>query len=235
MSAGDVRVLVVGSGGVGSAVAMIARRRSFFSAMVLADIDEARARRAAEATGDARFTSTQLDASDRVAVAECLRAHRCTHVLNAADPRFVMPVFGGAFDAGATYLDMAMSLSEPHPERPHEEPGVKLGDLQLAQSEAWAEQGLLAVVGIGVEPGLSDVFARHAADELFSTIDEIGVRDGADSSRCCRCSTRSGSTGPRRCGSGVRRWPHETSSPRASPTPPASATGCEGGPAPAPG
>ena len=40
--------------------------------------------------------------------------------------------------------------------------------------------GLLALVGIGVEPGLSDVFARHAADELFSSIEEVGVRDGAD-------------------------------------------------------
>ena len=40
--------------------------------------------------------------------------------------------------------------------------------------------GLLALVGIGVEPGLSDIFARYAAEELFSSIDEIGVRDGAD-------------------------------------------------------
>jgi saccharopine dehydrogenase (NAD+, L-lysine forming) len=175
-----MKILVVGSGGVGSAFAMIARRRSFFAGVVLADLDDGRARRAAEATGDARFTGTHLDASDRAAVAECLRAHDCTHVLNAADPRFVMPIFGGAFDAGATYLDMAMSLSEPHPERPHEEPGVKLGDAQLAQSDAWAERGLLALVGMGVEPGLSDVFARHAADELFGSIEEIGVRDGAD-------------------------------------------------------
>ena len=51
-------------------------------------------------------------------MATCARAHGATHVLNAADPRFVMPIFGGAFDAGATYLDMAMSLSTPHPERP---------------------------------------------------------------------------------------------------------------------
>jgi saccharopine dehydrogenase (NAD+, L-lysine-forming) len=39
---------------------------------------------------------------------------------------------------------------------------------------------LLALVGIGVEPGAADVFARHAADELFSEIDEIGIRDGAN-------------------------------------------------------
>jgi saccharopine dehydrogenase (NAD+, L-lysine-forming) len=175
-----MRILVVGSGGVGSAFAMIARRRDFFEGVVLADLDGSRARRAAESTGDRRFEATTVDASDRAAVAECARAHRATHVLNAADPRFVMPIFGGAFDAGATYLDMAMSLSTPHPERPHEEPFVKLGDEQFADADAWAEQGRLALVGIGVEPGLSDVFARHAADELFSAIDECGVRDGAD-------------------------------------------------------
>jgi saccharopine dehydrogenase (NAD+, L-lysine-forming) len=175
-----MRVLVVGSGGVGSAFAMIARRRSFFEQVVLADLDPDRARLAAEKTGDERFVGTAIDASDRAAVAECARTHRATHVLNAADPRFVMPIFGGAFDADATYLDMAMSLSRPHPERPHEEPGVKLGDEQFADAAAWEARGLLALVGIGVEPGLSDVFARYAADELFSTIDECGVRDGAD-------------------------------------------------------
>ena len=42
------------------------------------------------------------------------------------------------------------------------------------------ERGLLALVGMGVEPGLSDIFARHAADELFSSIDEVGIRDGAN-------------------------------------------------------
>ncbi len=175
-----MRVLVVGSGGVGSAFAMIARRRDVFEHIVMADLDEGRARLAAERTGDPRFAATALDASDQRAVAECIRSHGCTHVLNAADPRFVMPIFGGAFDAGASYLDMAMSLSTPHPDRPHELPGVKLGDDQLARSDAWEERGLLALVGIGVEPGLSDVFARYAADELFSEIDEIGVRDGAD-------------------------------------------------------
>jgi saccharopine dehydrogenase-like NADP-dependent oxidoreductase len=75
---------------------------------------------------------------------------------------------------------MAMTLSHPHPERPYSEVGVKLGDEQFALEQRWDEAGQLALVGIGVEPGLSDVFARHAADELFSEIDEVAVRDGAD-------------------------------------------------------
>jgi saccharopine dehydrogenase (NAD+, L-lysine-forming) len=73
-----------------------------------------------------------------------------------------------------------MTLSHPHPQRPHELPGVMLGDVQLARHEQWEQAGVLALVGMGVEPGLSDVFARYAADELFSSIDEVGVRDGAD-------------------------------------------------------
>ena len=101
-------------------------------------------------------------------------------VLNACDPRFNEPIFGAAFDAKLTYLDMAMTLSHPHPERPYELPGEMLGDLELAEHELWKQAGALALVGIGVEPGLSDVFARYAADELFSSITEVGVRDGAD-------------------------------------------------------
>jgi saccharopine dehydrogenase-like NADP-dependent oxidoreductase len=101
-------------------------------------------------------------------------------VLNAVDPRFVLPIFSGALAAGADYLDMAMSLSAPHPSRPYAECGVKLGDEQFAAARAWEDAGRLALCGIGVEPGLSDVFARYAADELFSTIEEIGVRDGAN-------------------------------------------------------
>jgi saccharopine dehydrogenase-like NADP-dependent oxidoreductase len=101
-------------------------------------------------------------------------------VLNAADPRFVMPIFLGSLEAGVNYMDMAMSLSEPHPERPHEETGKKLGDDQFAMADLWEDRGALALVGIGIEPGAADVFARYAADHLFREIDEIGVRDGAN-------------------------------------------------------
>jgi saccharopine dehydrogenase-like NADP-dependent oxidoreductase len=174
-----MRILLVGAGGVGSAAVAIAARRSFFEAMVVADYDLGRATRAV-APFDGRFVAAKVDASSAEAVAALCREHRITHVLNAVDPRFVMPIFDGALAAGADYLDMAMSLSRPHPDAPHAECGVKLGDEQFAAASAWADAGRLALVGIGVEPGLSDVFARYAADELFSSIEEIGVRDGAN-------------------------------------------------------
>jgi saccharopine dehydrogenase (NAD+, L-lysine-forming) len=177
-----MRILVVGTGGVGGAVAPIAARRDFYERIVFADYDEAKARRLVERydDGTGRFTSARVDASDPASVAAVAAEHGCNAILNAVDPRLVPGVFRGAFDVGATYLDMAMSLSEPHPERPHELVGKKLGDDQFAEASTWEERGLLALVGCGVEPGMSDVFARYASDHLFSRIDEVGVRDGAD-------------------------------------------------------
>ena len=173
-----MRILLVGAGGVGAAFAAIAARRDFFEAIVVADYDVERAERTAAV--DDRFTAVRIDASDTAAVTALCREHGITHVMNAVDPVFDMPVFEGAFEAGADYLDMAMSLSRPHAESPYERVGVKLGDEQFAQAERWQAAGRLALVGIGVEPGLSDVFARYAADHLFSEIDELGTRDGAN-------------------------------------------------------
>jgi saccharopine dehydrogenase (NAD+, L-lysine-forming) len=175
-----VRILVVGTGGVGSAFAGLARRRSFFEHCALADYDPARPQAIVESLDDGRFGAHRVDASSTDDVVRLIRETRADAVLNAVDPVFAMPIFDACFETRVTYLDMAMSLSQPHPERPYEETHVKLGDEQFERAAAWEAAGLLALVGIGVEPGASDVFARYAADELFSQIDEIGVRDGAN-------------------------------------------------------
>jgi saccharopine dehydrogenase-like NADP-dependent oxidoreductase len=175
-----MRILLVGSGGVGSAFTAIAARRDFFEKCVVSDYDEARARKAVDALGDDRFVAAQVDASDTASVEALVREHGITHVMNAVDPRFVMRIFEGALNGGADYLDMAMSLSYPHPQTPYEKCGIKLGDEQFAVADMWKREERLALVGIGVEPGLSDVFARYAADHLFSEIDELGTRDGAN-------------------------------------------------------
>jgi saccharopine dehydrogenase (NAD+, L-lysine-forming) len=175
-----MRILIVGAGGVGAAAAAIARRRPFFERLVLADLDEARAVAAAERLGDPRIVGAACDASSAEAIVALARAERADVILNACDPRLNPPIFAAAREAGVTYLDMAMTLSERHPDEPYAKTGVMLGDAQFAESAAWEADGQLALVGIGIEPGLSDVFARHAADTMFSSIDEVGVRDGAN-------------------------------------------------------
>jgi len=176
-----MKVLVVGAGGVGAAFAAIAQRRPAFERVMLADVSPQRAHEVVARLGEAdRFAAERVDASDRGDLIALIERTRPDAVLNACDPRFNEPIFGACFDARVTYLDMAMTLSAPHPERPYELPGKMLGDHQLAAHGQWEQAGLLALVGIGVEPGLSDVFARYAAEELFSQVREVGVRDGAD-------------------------------------------------------
>ena len=176
-----MKILVVGSGGVGAAFAPIAARRDFYEHIVFADLDPARGKRVVDRYGqNGKFSAITLDASDAADVAEACRALGITHVMNAADPRFVMSIFTGAMAAGVDYMDMAMSLSEPHPDKPTELVGKKLGDDQFAMEQQWKDAGRLALVGLGIEPGAADVFARYAQDHLFSAIEEVGVRDGAD-------------------------------------------------------
>jgi saccharopine dehydrogenase (NAD+, L-lysine forming) len=176
-----MKVLVLGAGGVGAAFAAIAQRRDAFERVVLADIAPERVKTVVAGLGEAgRFAAERVDASSREDVAALIARVKPDAVLNACDPRFNEPIFDAAFASRVTYLDMAMTLSRPHPERPYELPGEKLGDYQLARSREWEEAGLLALVGIGVEPGLSDIFAAYASQELFGTIAEVGVRDGAD-------------------------------------------------------
>ena len=113
-----MRILVVGAGGVGSAVVAIAARRDFFELCVVADYDLDRARRAvaAVAVRPERFAATQVDASSVEAVAQLCRAHRITHVLNAVDPRFVLPVFEAAL-RGRRRLPRYGHVAVPAPPR----------------------------------------------------------------------------------------------------------------------
>ena len=110
-----MRVLVVGAGGVGSAIASIAARRDVFEHIVLADVDHARAARAATRTESAPSAGHQ---------GRCRRPARpgrvdpfgaADVVVNACDPRFNPPIFDAAFTAGCHYLDMAMHMSSPTP------------------------------------------------------------------------------------------------------------------------
>src|SRR5690554_4384550 len=120
-----MRILLIGAGGVGAAIAKIAARRSFFESMIVSDYDPARAEAVVEwitqKHGDqgARFIAARVDASDPDSVASLAKEHQATHVMNAVEPKFVPSIFAGAFAADADYLDMAMSLSEPHPTNPY--------------------------------------------------------------------------------------------------------------------
>ena len=181
-----MKILLIGAGGVGNSLAKILATRSFYERVIVSDFDLARAEAVLTWIGERfpeaspRFQAEQIDASSADNVARVAKKHGATIVMNAVEPSFVESIFEGSFAAGADYMDMAMSLSHPHPDDPYNQTGIKLGDWQFERAEQWEKAGRLALVGMGVEPGISDVFARYASDHLFSDIDEIGVRDGAN-------------------------------------------------------
>jgi saccharopine dehydrogenase-like NADP-dependent oxidoreductase len=175
-----MKALVIGAGGVGRAIANIASRRSFISSMVIADRNFTRAEEAVARVKDARFSAAEVNAAELEDIRALIRKAKPDVVINAVDPRFVMPIFLACEIENTNYIDMAMSLSRPHPHYPNTETGVKLGDEQFARDWNWGERGIFALVGMGIEPGMSDVFAKYASDYLFSRLDSVTVFDGSN-------------------------------------------------------
>ena len=175
-----MKALVIGAGGVGRAIANIASRRSFISSMVIADRNFTRAEEAVARVKDARFSAAEVNAAELEDIRALIRKAKPDVVINAVDPRFVMPIFLACEIENTNYIDMAMSLSRPHPHYPNTETGVKLGDEQFARDWNWGERGIYALVGMGIEPGMSDVFAKYASDYLFSRLDSVTVFDGSN-------------------------------------------------------
>ena len=175
-----MKALVIGAGGVGSAIANIASRRPFIKQMVIADRNLSRAEAAITKLKDSRFSAAEVNAAELEDIRALIRKAKPDIVINAVDPRFVMPIFLACEIENTNYMDMAMSLSRPHPHYPNSETGVKLGDEQFARDWNWGERGIYALVGMGIEPGMSDVFARYASDELFSRLDEVTIFVGSN-------------------------------------------------------
>ncbi len=176
-----MKVLLVGLGTVGEAIAKLSVGRPWLELMVLADHDIDRVRSiAADIGAGSNCPVEHIDAADARAVEALARKYRVDLVMNAVDPRFVMPVFRGALAANAHYMDTAVSVSEPHPTDPYGTAGRLLGAEQFAMDAEWRDRDRLALLGMGLSPGLVQVFAAHAAKHLFDEIHDINIRAGGD-------------------------------------------------------
>ncbi|MDO9300286.1 MAG: saccharopine dehydrogenase NADP-binding domain-containing protein [Anaerolineales bacterium] len=176
-----MKVLLVGVGGVGEAIAAIAKPRAWMEQMVLADYNVKRAEEVQKKLGDSkRFPVEFIDASNQKMIEDLAKKYGVDLIMNSVDPVYNEQIFDAAFNVGVKYMDMAMTLSTPHPTDPFNKTGIKLGDYQFEKAKDWEQKGLLALVGCGVEPGMADVFARYAQDHLFDEIEELGIRDGAN-------------------------------------------------------
>jgi saccharopine dehydrogenase (NAD+, L-lysine-forming) len=148
---------------------VMANTRLWLEKMVLADYSLERAQEVQAKLKDAdKFPVEQLDASNIKQVVTVARKHQVDLVMNAVNVEFDAALFEAAYQSGCIYMDMAMNGI-----------GAGMGREEFVQHDKWVEKGLLAIRATGADPGMTDVFARYAADYLFDEIEEIGIRDGA--------------------------------------------------------
>ena len=88
-------------------------------------------------------------------------------VINASDPRFNHLIMKQAAKRKVNYIDLAG-------ENPHSV------EQQMKQDPKWQKAGLIAVLGMGEDPGLSNIMARRAVD-MLDAVTEVRVRDGETS------------------------------------------------------
>ena len=157
-----MKVLVVGLGAVGSVIAQVLLGGKAIESVTMADKNTVHALEIAKLS-PRRTSVVKIDANNKEELEAVIEGKDA--VINAGHPRFNYRMMDVSLANGANYIDLAGNgLTE-----------------QLAQDKAWKEAELLAVPGLGEDPGLSNIYARYAADRL-TTVEEIRVRDGENSS-----------------------------------------------------
>lgn len=184
-----MRMLLVGAGAVGEAIVKILKMRDpdgeFLEFCRITDYDKRRAEQVRDLLdGDPRFAGGFADATDREALVRLIREDRITFVMDAAPPFASNIIFDAAFEGGADYGSMGTwSVPMEHPayglgiEKSYKEP---MTFYNFDRHEAWKEKGQTAIICMGIDPGVVNVFAKYAATHLFDTMTEAHVKDGGN-------------------------------------------------------
>lgn len=168
------RVLIIGAGGVANVMAVkIAQEPTFFQELTIASRSLEKCRAIAkrlEGKDSLKTTICEVDANDPIAVETLIRSRRSEIVFNAALPEQNLPIMEACLAAGAHYIDT--SAPEPVPGR-YEMFAYRW---QLEFHERFREAGLTALLSIGFDPGVTNVFAAHLAEKM----DEVHQLDILD-------------------------------------------------------
>ncbi len=180
-----MKMLMIGAGGVGESIAHILKGRdpnsSWLEGIVLADYNLGRAEEVAVRLGDAeRFVPEQVDAKNRSSIVALAEKHNCDFIMDAAAPFVTNNIFDAAYEAGCNYMGMG-TWSVPDEKDPFGKPYKEwMAEYNFSKHGEWEKKKKTAMIGFGIDPGVVDVFARFAADNLFDELEEIHVKDGGD-------------------------------------------------------
>ena len=168
------KVLLIGAGGVASvAAAKMCGNADVFTDLLIASRTQKRCedvKAACESRGTAtRIATAQIDAMDVPRLTALVRDYKPDLVMNIALPYQDLAIMDACLAAGASYLDTANY--EP-PEEAHFE-----YSWQWAYRERFEKAGLTAILGCGVDPGVTQVFAAYAQKHYFDTIETLDILD----------------------------------------------------------
>jgi saccharopine dehydrogenase (NAD+, L-lysine-forming) len=166
---------MLGAGAVGTVSALKFVQDAMLEQLIIADAVSARASLLADRLCDPRVSYRQLDARDRAAVTNAIRDTGTTVLLNAALPATNLEVMRACLDAGCHYIDMASGGTD--------DDGIPTLDDQFALDAEFKAAGRIALLGMGADPGTTNVYAAYAAKHLLDEVAELRVRDG-DNSVC---------------------------------------------------
>lgn len=167
------RVLIIGAGGVGGVVAhKCANDRDTFSGVVLASRTlsrcEAIQRQVRELRG-CEIEIAQVNADDVAQTVALIKRVQPALLINVALPYQDLPLMDACLEAGVDYLDTANY--EPPDEAKFEY------RWQWAYQERFQARGIMALLGSGFDPGVTNVFCAYAQKKLFDEIDSIDILD----------------------------------------------------------
>ncbi|MBP6229668.1 MAG: saccharopine dehydrogenase NADP-binding domain-containing protein, partial [Pseudomonadales bacterium] len=163
------RVLIVGAGGVGQVVAhKCAQVPEVFSEIVLASRTEKKCRQIA-AQIKRPIQTAQVDANDVAQMGALLARVKPDLVINVALPYQDLPIMDACLEAGVDYLDTANY--EPPDEAKFEY------KWQWAYHERFRDRGLMALLGSGFDPGVTNVFTAWLHKHEFDEIYELDIID----------------------------------------------------------
>ena len=184
-----MRMMLVGAGAVGESILKVLKWRDpageWLEYVLVSDFDLHRAQEVAgKLNGDARFDAVEVDATDKEGMKQLIRMHRIDFLMDAAPPFASNYIFDAAYETGIDYGNMGTwSVPMEHPayglgiENSYTEPMTKYN---FDRFEAWKKKGNMAVICMGIDPGVVNVFAKYAATELLDELREVHVKDGGN-------------------------------------------------------
>ena len=165
-------ILIIGAGGVGRVVVHKCAQEETFDKITLASRRltsyELYQKEVKERYNKA-IDIAQVDADDIPALVELINHVKPDMVLNIALPYQDLTIMEACLQTGVHYLDTA---NYEHPDTAKFEYKE-----QWAYHDRYKEAGIMALLGSGFDPGVTNVFCAYAQKHYFDTIETIDILD----------------------------------------------------------